>query len=303
MSKELDLSCFSYLASARVLQIEKYPQLNSGAEVNGVIDTLSADGPMVAIAASRLGLKVGLVTNSLGEDEIGQTIKSSLQKNAVVNSIDSLKEKRTPFIIVLSDSGGNREWFAYIRDAQEELKNAELSQVDTSSLAYIDLYAGIQEAALRAVNHAEQENVPVFLNLSGDIPTDELMEQLANKSIVIAQIGLHESQEGNAEEIARRIYEFINPKISIVTLASKGAMVVTGKTLVKTKAHSVDILHVHGAGAAFSAGFAFGYLNSWDLQKNLEFACALGSLSCTKERGFEEFTLEEINELIAKRNG
>lgn len=303
MSKKLDLSCFSYLASARVLQIKKYPQLNSGAEVDGVIDTLSADGPMVAIAASRLGLKVGLVANSLGEDEIGQAIKSDLQKNAVVNSISNLQNKRTPFIVVLSDSGGNREWFAYIMDAQEELKNAELSQIGISSLAYIDLYSGIKMASLRAVNYANQNNVPVFLNFSGDIPTDELMEQLADKGIVITQIGLHESQEDGAEQIARRVYEFVNPKVSIVTLASKGAIAVSGKTVVKTHAYPIDILHVHGAGAAFSAGFVFGYLCGWNLQRNLEFACALGSLNCSKERGFEEFTLEEIEELAAKRSG
>lgn len=303
MSKELDLSCFSYLASARVLQIEKYPQLNSGAEVNGVIDTLSADGPMVATAASRLGLKVGLVANSLGEDEVGQVIKGSLQKNAVVNSISNLQNKRTPFIVVLSDSGGNREWFAYIRDVQEELKNAELSQIGTSSLAYIDLYSGIKEASLRAVNYANQNNVPVFLNLSGDVPDHELIEQLANKSIIITQIGLHESQEGSAEEIARRVYESINPKISIVTLASKGAVAVSGEAVMKVHAYPVDILHVHGAGAAFSAGIVFGYLRGWVLQRNLKFACALGSLNCTKERGFEEFTLGEIERLMAKRSG
>lgn len=302
MPKELDLSCFSYLASARVLQIEKYPQLNSGAEINGVVDTLSADGPMVAIAASRLGLRAGLVANSLGEDEAGQDIKESLQKNAIFNSISNLSNQKTPFIVVLSDSDGNREWFAYIKDAQEELRNAELSQIRVSFLAYIDLYSGIKEASLRAVNYANQNNVPIFLNLSGDIPSDELIQQLANKNIVITQIGLHESQEDGAEKIASRIYESIMPKASVVTLASKGAVAVSGETVVRTHAYPVDILHVHGAGAVFSAGFIFGYLHDWDLQRNLEFACALGSLNCSKERGFEEFTLEEIESLITKRS-
>lgn len=69
MTKELDLSCFSYLASTQILQIEEYPQLNSGAEVKGVIDSLAADAPMAAITASKLGLKVGLIANSLCEDE------------------------------------------------------------------------------------------------------------------------------------------------------------------------------------------------------------------------------------------
>lgn len=304
MSKELDLSCFSYLSSARVLRVEEYPRLNNGAEITRVIDTLAADGPMVAIAASRLGLKVGLIANSLGEDETGRSIKNNLQGNAVTNSIDNLPGKKTPFIVVLSDLSGNREWFAYIKDAQEELTKVDLSQISNPSLAYIDLYSDIEGASLRAINYASQDNVPIFLNLSGDVPMAELIAQLVNKSIAITQIGLHESREDDAEEVARQVFEFVKPKISIVTLAGKGAIAVSGKTVIKTQAYPVDILHVHGAGAAFSAGFAFGYLHNWDLQRNLEFACAFGSLNCTKERGFEDFTMEEINELLTltKRN-
>jgi len=302
MSKELDLSCFSYLASARVLQISKYPELNSGAEVLGVIDTLSADGPMVAIAASRLGLKVGLVANSLGKDEAGVSIKNRLETNNIINSINKQSGRKTPFIVVLSDLGGNREWFAYIRNAQEELLSLNLSLFNTASLAYIDLYASIQEASFRAIDYADKNNVPVFLNFSGDIPSTETLVRLANKNVAVTQIGLHESQESSVERVIRQIYDSINPKVSIVTLASKGAVAFNGKTVVRTQAYPVDILHVHGAGAAFSAGFTYGYLRGWGLQQNLEFACALGSLNCTKERGFEEFTMDEIDKLLTRQN-
>ena len=301
MSKELDLSCFSYLASARVLQINKYPQLNRGAEVNGVIDTLAADAPMTAIAASRLGLNVALITNPLGNDDQGRSISRNLEHNKVANSINLLSDRKTSFIVVLSDEGGNREWFAYTKEAEEGLVKADLSQVDNSSLVYIDLYSEIQEASFRAIDYAAEKDVPIFLNMSGDIPSPELIAKLKGKNIAIMQIGLHELQESESEKVAMQIYEAIDPKISIVTLASKGAVVVSGKTVVKTQAYPVDVLHVHGAGAVFSAGFAFGYLQNWSLQQNLEFACAIGSLSCTKERGFEQFTMEEINQLIAKK--
>jgi len=303
MSKELDLSCFSYLASARVLQIEQYPQLNGGAEISGVIDTLAADAPMAAITASRLGLKVGLITNPLGNDEQGRTISHNLQENNITNQIETKEGIKTPFIMVLSDNSGNREWLAYTKEAQEGLMETDLSQMKKqSSLVYIDLYAGIKEASLRAIDYASENNLPVFLNLSGDVPTEELTERLTNKNIAIVQVGLHESREGEAEKVATEIYQKLTPKISIVTLASKGAIAVSGKTTVKTEAYLVDVLHVHGAGAVFSGGFAYGYLQGRDLQRNIEFACALGSLSCTKERGFEQFTMEEVEQLMATKN-
>lgn len=302
MSKELGLSCFSYLASARVLQIDKYPDLNKGAEVFGVIDTLAADAPMVAIAASHLGLKAGLIANLLGDDEQGRIISSNLRKNGVTNTISRLPGRKTPFIIVLSDTGGNREWFSYTKEAEKELMRVDLSQMNNASLAYIDLFPDTQPASLRAVDYATKNQIPIFLNLSGDLPNSELISLLANKNISITQIGLHESQEDEARRVARRIYETIEPEISIATLGSKGAVAVSGNTVVKARAYPVDVLHVHGAGAAFSAGFAFSYLQDKNLQESLEFACAIGSLSCTKERGFEEFSLEDINLLIDKKD-
>jgi sugar/nucleoside kinase (ribokinase family) len=276
--------------------------LNGGAEINGVIDTLAADAPMTAIAASRLGLNVALIANPLGMDDQGKSISKNLEENKVSNSINLLPDIKTPFIVVLSDEGGNREWFAYTKEAEKELVKADLAQIDNSTLVYIDLYSGIQEASLRAIDYATEKGVPIFLNMSGNIPSPELIARLKEKNNAITQIGLHESQESEAEKIATQIYETFDPKVSIVTLASKGALAVSGKTVVKTQAYSVDVVHVHGAGAVFSAGFAFGYLQNLGLQQNLEFACAIGSLSCTKERGFEQFTLEEIHQLKDRKN-
>ena len=101
---------------------------------------------MTAITASRLGLKVGLIANPLGEDDKGRGISRNLEQNRVANSISLMSDRKTPFIVVLSDKGGNREWFAYTKEAEEELVKVDLSQIDNSSLIYIDLYSGIQEA-------------------------------------------------------------------------------------------------------------------------------------------------------------
>lgn len=296
--EKLDLVCFSYLSSARVLQIENYPQLDSGAEVGSFVDTLAADGPMVAIAVACLGLKTGLIANSLGADRTGWFVKDKLQENAVVNTVENLADKETPFIVVLSDLEGSREWFAFIKNVREELAELELTQIDNTSLVYIDLYSGIKKASLRAVDYANSKGVPVFLNLSGEVPDVGLMEELAGRDIVVTQIGLRESREDEAEEIARDVLGEVGAEISIVTLASKGAIAVDSDSVVRAPALPVDIFHVHGAGAAFSAGFIFGYLSDWSLQRSLKFATTFGSLSCTKERGFEEFTLGEIKEVL-----
>lgn len=298
MQDKLDLSCFSYLASAQVLQIQKYPELNGGAEILNVIETLAADAPMTAIVASRLGLSVGLISNQLGDDSSGREIVETLRKNKIVNSIKNITGQKTPFINVLSDKDGNREWLAYIKDAEKSLITTDLSQIKSASLVYIDLYEGIKESSLRAIDYASENGTPIFLNLSGNIPTQELISRLTNKNIEVVQIGLHESQESEAVSVVNSIYSTIKPQVAIVTLASRGAIAIDKNGIVKAAAYLVKMVHVHGAGAMFSGGFIFGYKKNWSLQKTLQFACATGSLGCSKERGYEDFNLEEINKLI-----
>ena len=75
-------------------------------------------------------------------------------------------------------------------------------------------------------------------------------------------------------------------------------MAVTSSGEFRALAYLVDVLHLHGAGAAFSAGFTFGYLKDWDTQKSLEFACALGSLNCTVETGFDAFSQEDVENFM-----
>jgi len=85
--KKLDLVCFSYLAPGTIFRIRQYPQINYGTEILETIETLAADGPMVAIACARLGLNTGLITNPVGKDERGNNIVDYFNKHKVATKI------------------------------------------------------------------------------------------------------------------------------------------------------------------------------------------------------------------------
>jgi len=53
-----------------------------------------------------------------------------------------------------------------------------------------------------------------------------------------------------------------------------------------------------GAGATFSAGFIYGYLKDWDLERSARFATAAASLKVTRP-GLQMFSINEINALAA----
>jgi len=54
-----------------------------------------------------------------------------------------------------------------------------------------------------------------------------------------------------------------------------------------------------GAGATFSAGFIYGYLNGWDLEQAARFATAAASLKVTRA-GLQMFAVDEIQALASR---
>jgi bifunctional ADP-heptose synthase (sugar kinase/adenylyltransferase) len=54
-----------------------------------------------------------------------------------------------------------------------------------------------------------------------------------------------------------------------------------------------------GAGATFSAGFIYGFLNGWDLEASARFATAAASLKVTRA-GLQMFPVDEIQSLASR---
>lgn len=88
-------------------------------------------------------------------------------------------------------------------------------------------------------------------------------------------------------------------KTAIITMASQGCLVVQGDEIVRVYAPKVKAVDGSGAGATFSSGFIYGYLNGWTLEESVRFAIAAASLKVTRS-GLTMFPVEEIKRLAGK---
>jgi len=106
-----------------------------------------------------------------------------------------------------------------------------------------------------------------------------------------AQIGKKQAMLG----VARKL---INSGIqtAIITMASQGCMAVQGDEIIRAYAPKVKTVDASGAGATFSSGFVYGYLNGWGLEDTVRFAIAAASLKVTRS-GLEMFPVQEIQGL------
>jgi sugar/nucleoside kinase (ribokinase family) len=85
-------------------------------------------------------------------------------------------------------------------------------------------------------------------------------------------------------------------QIALITMADEGCLAVNGKEAIRVSAPQVRAVDGCGAGATFSAGYIYGYLNGWTLEQSVRFATAAASLKVTRP-GLQMFPFNEIMEL------
>jgi sugar/nucleoside kinase (ribokinase family) len=173
--------------------------------------------------------------------------------------------------------------------------------IELSRLAYIDLYAIIKSASRRALHAASQQGIPLFINLGGDDLSEQDVTVLHGAHVAILQTSLDPDDQRKPFEYAKKLHDLVQPEITIITLAQKGLVYVTNGVVKQIPAYVVPVLHCCGAGAAFSAGFAYAYLHQWELIKALRFASALGGLYCTVKNGFGVFSLDHVLDFMMKQ--
>src|SRR6266566_3614298 len=92
----LDITSFGYLSAAYILQVSRYPGPNSVVSVSQIIPTIAADAPIISLLSAHLGLKSGLVTNDVGNDNNGQDLMERLSNYNIQTEIKLRNDLITP---------------------------------------------------------------------------------------------------------------------------------------------------------------------------------------------------------------
>jgi sugar/nucleoside kinase (ribokinase family) len=85
-----------------------------------------------------------------------------------------------------------------------------------------------------------------------------------------------------------------------VKLGAAGSLGIRSSQTAQAASIPVNVVDTVGAGDSFDAGFLYGYLHGWDLEKSLRLGCVCGAISTQKAGGTTgQPTLEEALKYVS----
>ncbi|MBK7450264.1 MAG: ribokinase [Anaerolineales bacterium] len=259
-------------------------------------------GANQAVAAARQGVKTAML-GRVGSDSFGPFLVENLKANQVDTSHVIVDSSATGTAIIVVDSNGQNS-IVLSPGANGNVSPADVDSASFSNSKLLLLQLEIPTpTVLHAAQQARANGLTVILNPA---PAKSLPRELIsvvdilipNESELSLLTGLPVNDIGSAEHAAKEILKQ-GVKTVIVTLGSKGALLVTAHQTTQIDTYKVNVVDTTAAGDAFIGGFASAMLNGKSLEDSVRYGCACGALATTKFGAQPSLpTKEEVEKII-----
>jgi len=240
----------------------------------------SASNTMIGL--SRLGGSARFVCK-VGNDDLGDVYSLNLYRNGVDGYI---RKSTTPTGRVLSavTPDAQRTMFTYL-GASAELLPSEISETsfrDVQAL-YLEGYLAYNPTILlHCVNVAKNSGMEVIFDCGsfGVIQDCRFIidKLISEQAIDILIVNEDEARVlTNVEEDLACMEMTKMAKIAVVKLGKRGSLIGINDEILRIGTPEVKAIDSTGAGDYWAAGFLYGYLNCWPLEKCGELASAIAS--------------------------
>jgi sugar/nucleoside kinase (ribokinase family) len=235
-----------------------------------------------AVGVARLGFRAAYV-GAFGDDVWGARVRDQLAAEGV--DVRAVTRRNTPsrIAIVLVDALGERQVYEH-RPAALVIAPLEASAADCAAGRLLMVDATTPDAALEVARHAQRQGVRTIVDADRvEARTDALLEAIdvivVPEPFVIEWAGVYDLASG-LSKLAER---YPAAAAVVATRGPQGSLALAAGTFIETPGFEVAVADTTGAGDAFRAGLAAGWLRAGDhaeLGGVLRFANATAALNC-----------------------
>ena len=272
--------------------------------VDSAMLTIGSSSAIFACGAARLGLKVAFI-GVCGVDVFGRFMLDEMSKRGVdISNVIVRADGQTGLSVILNRSS-DRAILTYpglIADLQaSDISDALLSQSRHLHVASYFLQTKLQPDLSSLFRRARSLGLTTSLDTNYDpsekwIGFDELLS-VTNVFLPNEKEAVSLSGEGNVDLAADRLGSRV--EALAIKLGAEGVLGVREGESIRVDSIPVKVIDTVGAGDSFDAGFLFGYLNRWSLEKSLRLACMCGALSTQQAGGTNgQPSLEQASQFL-----
>jgi sulfofructose kinase len=275
----MDLVGFGLNATDTSIALSSYPAAGSKVEFSTASVLPGGQVATTVVACQQWGLTTRYV-GSLGDDSAATLHRDAFARAGVETQLIPVADCASRQSIILVDGEGERT-VLWRKDERLDLHPADLRQewfTDARAL-HVDGYD--TAAATAAARWARAAGIPVIADLDELYPgVEDLIEQI-DYLIVSRDFPCRLMEEPDIEHALRAMQRRYGCRLTAATLGPDGVLAWDGKELHHAPAYQVPVVDTTGAGDIFHAGFIYGLLQGWALERQLDFACAAAALNCT----------------------
>ncbi len=268
--------------------------------------TIGSSSVIFACGAARLGLKVSLI-GVCGDDVWAHFMLDEMhRRNVDVSGVIIRREGQTGLSLILNQ-GSDRAILTYpglipalrATDIPDELlgraRHLHVSSFFLQTALQPDLPDLFRQAHGLGVTTSLDTNYDPIEKWSG---FKELLS-VTNVLMLNEKEAISLTGEIDVERAANSLSSRVD--VLAVKLGPAGALGIQGGRECSVPSLPVQVVDTVGAGDSFDAGFIYGFLAGWDLERALTLACTCGALSTQKTGGTEgQPTLGEAMEYVSR---
>ena len=251
--------------------------------------TIGSSSAIFACGAARLGMSVAFA-GVCGDDLFGHFMLDEMQRRGIdVSKVIVRREGKTGLSVILN-RGADRAILTHAglipALRASDIPDALLQNARHLHVASYFLQTNLQPDLAALFRRAQSFGLTTSLDPNYDpsgawMGFDELLSTtnvfLPNEREAVALSGASDLDRA-ADRLGSKVQTLA------IKLGARGALGVRGGEQIRAPSIPVSVADTVGAGDSFDAGFLYGLLNGWSLERSLQLGCVCGAL-CTRAPG------------------
>jgi sugar/nucleoside kinase (ribokinase family) len=298
-----DVYAYGMISSSTLHVLEdKFPEPDCYAEIKESLRMIGGEAANSAIVLGKLGVKVKLDGNWLGDNEEGRLTKDILDNYKLDISRLTLKENYQAVTEIVFAAGKERTIFGTYRKllfTEKQWNEPAKEDIRAARLVCLDPF--FKEESQKAALLCREMNKP-YVSIDAH-PGDEV-SQYATVMIISGEFRHREYPNVDKEQLFKKYTASCR---GLIIFTSGGGDLLYGRgnqAIRRFKPYNITPVDTAGGGDSFRSGIIFGMLHGWPEEKTIEFACALAACVCLTFPGvLNSPSFEEVQRFIQTYRG